>query len=54
MFKKFVALFLIYFNILYFFNIVLDNLDVWINIPLVSVILVISTLTINKLFNWEQ
>lgn len=54
MFKKFVTLLVLYFIILYFFNIVLGDLGVWINIPLVSVILVISTLTINKLFNWEQ
>lgn len=54
MFKKFVVLLVVYFIILYLFNIVLGDLDVWINIPLVSVILVISTLTINKLFNWEQ
>lgn len=45
---------MVYFIILYLFNIVLGDLDAWINIPLVSVILVISTLTINKLFNWEQ
>ena len=54
MFKKFVALFVVYFIIVYFFNIVLDNLDAWINISLVSVILLICTLTIDKIFDREN
>lgn len=54
MFKKFVALFVVYFIIVYFFNIVLVNLDAWINISLVSVILLICTLTIDKIFDREN